>query len=177
MTIDMLIHDKRLKGNPPAVAQNQWDVDATTRMDHIVGWTGVVAQQNGGLRKLIIMCHGYESAGRGGYGLQLGKDDLKLSTVDLFTGLRDKVKSIIVYACAAADTAPKKRMTSGDGSLLMSRLAVRANCYVVASSATQIYSYGGAANAAINFGSWEGDVYLFGPNGNKRLIDWGWVPD
>jgi len=25
--------------------------------------------------------------------------------------------------------------------------------------------------------SCDGDVYLFGPNWNKRFIDWGWVPD
>ena len=56
-------------------------------------------------------------------------------------------------------------------------LAVRAQAYVVASSATQMYTYGGAKKAPIDFGAWEGDVYLFGPNGNKRLIDWGWVPD
>ncbi len=175
MPIDMLIHDKRLLGAAPALADNQWDVDASIPMAHVVGWTNVVASRNGGLKKLIVMCHGYEASGRGGFGLQLGAEGLTLATVDLFTKLKGLVKSIIIYACAAADTAPGRRMTTGDGGLLMSRLAVRASCYVVASSTAQIYTYG--SKSPIDFGSWEGDVYLFGPNGNKRLIDWGWVPD
>ena len=68
-------------------------------------------------------------------------------------------------------------MTDGDGGLLIGRLAARTGAYVVASSATQYYIPGTTLSSPINFGSWEGDVYLFGPNGNKRLIDWGWVPD
>jgi hypothetical protein len=175
--IDMLIHDTRLIGNAPKIAENQWPVDASVPMSHVVGWTGDVAKGAGGLRKFIIMAHGYASGGRGGYGIQLGQEGLTLKTVDLFELLKGQVKSIILYSCAAADTAPGKRMSSADGNLLVSRLAVRTGAYVVASSAFQVYTYGGSKNQPIDFGSWEGDVYLYGPNGNRRLIDWGWVPD
>jgi hypothetical protein len=175
--IDMLIHDTRLLGNAPKVAENQWPVSASDRMSHVAGWTGEVAKGAGGLRKLIIMAHGYATGGHGGYGIQLGQEGLTLQTVDLFAALKGKIKSIILYSCAAADTAPGKRMTGGDGNLLVSRLAARTAACVVASSAFQVYTYGGSKNQPINFGAWEGDVYLYGPNGNRRLIDWGWVPD
>jgi hypothetical protein len=181
VAIDMLIHDTRLAGQAPNIAENQWPVDITYSIKHIVGWTRDVALGSGGLRKLIIMAHGRASGGSGGYGIQLGKEELNLKTVDVFAKLVDKdtplVKSIILYSCAVADTPPGKRMSSVDGNLLCSRLAVRTKAYVVASTAFQIYTFGGSANQPINFGSWEGDVYLYGPNGNRRLIDWGWVPD
>jgi hypothetical protein len=175
----MLIHDTRLLGTAPKIAENQWPVDATVSINHIVGWTGEVAKGAGGLKKLIIMAHGFASGGHGGYGIQLGQEGITLGTVDLFASpnLRGKIKSIILYSCAAAETAPGKRMTGGDGNLLCSRLADRTKAYVIASSTFQIYTYGGSSNQPINFGSWEGDVYLYGPNGNRRLIDWGWVPD
>jgi hypothetical protein len=178
MAIHMLIKDKRLKGDAPKIADNQWDsVDATTPIDHIIGWTGEVAKKNGGIRKLTIMAHGYESGGSGGFGIQLGKEGVTLGTVDKFSALKGQVKYIVLFSCAVAATAPGKRMTNGDGGLLISRLAVRTAAYVLASSAFQIYTAGGVPPQPINFGAWEGDVFLFGPNGNKRLVDWGWVPD
>jgi len=177
VAINMLIHDKRLAGRSPAICENQWDIDATFPIEQIVGWTGTVARGSGGIKKLVIMAHGYESGGRGGFGIQLGKEGLTLKTVDRFAPLKGLLKSIILYSCAVADTAPGRRMTDGDGGLLIARLAARTQAYVVASSATQMYIPGTSAASPINFGSWEGDVYLFGPNGNKRLIDWGWIPD
>ena len=57
----------------------------------------------------------------------------------------------------------------------LARLALNTGAYVVASSATQYYSVGNKARL-LDFGSWEGDVYLYGPNGQRRLIDWGWEP-
>jgi hypothetical protein len=176
MAIDMLLHDVRLAGNAPEIADNQWDVSASVPMKQIVGWTQVVARGSGGIRRLIIMAHGYEDAGhRGGYGIQLGSDGLTLSTVNLFSALRGLVTSIILYSCAVADTAPGTRMRAGDGNLLISRLAARSRAYVVASNATQYYSIGNQTQP-LDFGSWEGDVYLYGPNGQRRLIDWGWEP-
>ncbi|HET7542959.1 MAG TPA: hypothetical protein VFK05_23965 [Polyangiaceae bacterium] len=176
MTIDMLLHDTRLAGNPPAIAQNQWDIAPSTPIRHVVGWTGTVARGNGKIKRLIVMAHGYEDTShRGGYGVQLGAEGLTLKTVDFFTPLKGWVTSIILYSCAVVDTAPGKRMLSGDGNLLVARLAVNTGAYVVASSETQYYTVGNKATP-LNFGSWEGDIYLYGPNGQRRLIDWGWEP-
>ena len=165
----MLIHDLRLDGKSPAIAENQWDVDATTPISHIVGWTAQVARANGGLKRLIIMAHG--NAGI----IQLGAEGLTHYTVNTFEALKDQVRCIVLYSCLVANTPPGARMTYGDGGLLISRLAVYTKAYVIASSNSQIYHFG--VSSPINFGTWEGDVYLFGPNGNKRLIDWGWIPD
>ena len=173
----MLIHDKRLAGQSPAIAENQWDIDGSCPIKQVVGWTRAVAKGSGGIKKLIIMAHGYAVGGRGGFGIQLGAEGLTLGTVDQFAALSGSIKSIILYSCAVADTSPGSRMTNGDGALLISRLAARTKAYVVASSALQWYIPGTTQSSPINFGAWEGDVYLFGPNGNKRLIDWGWIPD
>jgi hypothetical protein len=170
MPINMLIHDKRLLGQSPAIADNQWDVDASVPINHIVSWTQTVAKGSGGIKKLVIMAHG------NAHGIQLGAEWLTLRTVDQFSALRGLVKSVILYACSAAKTMPNKRMTSGDGALLMARLAVRMNAYVVASSDTQWYTPGTSYKQPIKFGAWEGDVYLFYPNGNKSLLD-SWIPD
>jgi hypothetical protein len=177
MAINMLIHDTRLAGYTPSLADNQWGIDGTYPIEQVVGWTATVARGAGGLKKLIVMAHGYESGGHGGFGIQLGKEGLTLATVDRFSALKGLVKSIILYSCAVAETAPGRRMTDGDGGLLIARLAARTQAYVVASSALQYYYAGTSGISPIDFGTWEGDVYLFGPSGNKRLIDWGWIPD
>jgi hypothetical protein len=151
VAIDMLIHDTRLAGKTPSLAENQWDLNETTPIMHIVGWTSEVAKGAGGLRKLIIMAHGFAAGGYGGYGIQLGKEGLTLNTVDGFARLNGQIKSIILYSCAVADTAPGNRMTGSDGNLLCSRLAARTGSYVIASSAFQIYTYGGSSNQPIDF--------------------------
>jgi hypothetical protein len=170
MPINMLIHDQRLHGRSPAIADNQYEVDGTVPISHIVDWTQTVARGSGFIKKLVIMAHG------SGYGIQLGREWLTLKTVDRFSALKGLVKSVILYSCSAARTEPYRRMTEGDGALLISRLAVRMNCYVVASSSTQWYTPGTSQQQPIDFGAWEGDVYLFGPNGNKQLLD-SWIPD
>jgi hypothetical protein len=175
MTIDMVIHDKRLAGNTPNIAQNQWDIDGTTPIKHVVGWTAAVARGSGKIKRLIIMAHGYEVSHRGGYGIQLGAEGLTLKTVDFFAELKGLVTSIVLFSCSAADTAPGKKMLAGDGNLLIARLAARTQAYVVASSDTQYYSPGNKSKP-LDFKSWEGDVYLYGPNGQRQPVLWGWTP-
>jgi hypothetical protein len=176
MTIDMLVHDRRLQGASPRIAANIWDVDATVPIQHIADWSGHVARDNNSLNRYIIMCHGYEDgAGHGGFGLQLGAENLTFTTVPCFRALRGLVNVIVLFSCAAADVAPGANHTSGDGAWLCTQLAVITQARVVASSATQLYTYGGGlfSVSPIDFGKWEGDVFEFSPNGNKRLLKKG----
>ena len=167
MSIDMLIHDKRLIGSPGAIAENQYSVDGSVPMNHILGWTAAVANRAGGLRRLYIMCHGFVAADshRGGWGLQLGKEGLDYSTAPLFMSLRNKVRVIVVYACKAVDIdAPHGQ----SGMILWRQIASYANCNVVASDSDQVYNF---SPIPIDFGKWEGRVYLIAPNGNRQEID------
>lgn len=173
MTIDMLVHDKRLLGASPKIAANTWEVDATVPVQHIADWSGRVATDNTKLNRYLIMCHGFEdSAGHGGFGLQLGQDNLTLSTVSCFKTLKGLVSTVILFACAPADVAPGANHTSGDGAWLCTQLAVMTQAKVVASSATQVYSHQEHWfwHSPIDFGAWEGDVFEFSPDGNKRLL-------
>jgi hypothetical protein len=178
MAIDMLVHDTRLQGSAPAIAANIWNVDATVPLQHIADWSAQVARDNANLNRYIIMCHGFEDgAGHGGYGLQLGAENLTLSTVTSFRTLRGLVSVVIVFSCAAADVAPGANHTSGDGAWLCTQLAVMTQAKVVASSATQTYTYSDSSyrifRSPIDFGKWEGDVFEFSPDGNKRLLKKG----
>jgi hypothetical protein len=176
MTIDMLVHDRRLLGNSPHVAANVWDVDGTIAVQHIADWSSQVARDHTNLNRYVIMCHGYEdSAGHGGFGLQLGAEGLTPATVPCFRAMRGLVNVIILFACAAADVAPSSTHASGDGAWLCTQLAVMTQARVIASSATQLYTYGGGlfTTSPIEFGDWEGDVFEFSPTGNKRLLKKG----
>jgi len=178
MAIDMLVHDMRLKGPSPRIAANIWEVDSTVPIQHIADWSGEVARESGSLNRYVIMAHGYEDTnGHGGFGIVLGKEDLTLVTVSCFETLRGYVDRIILFSCAAADVAPGANHTNGDGAWLCTQLAVMTQAKVIASSATQYYSnttfWGGVS--PIDFGDWEGDVFEFSPNGNKRLLKKGGV--
>jgi len=167
MPIDMLIHDTRLTGKPPAIAANTYTVDPTVEVSHILGWTAAVATGSGGLRRLLIMCHGIVSGDshRGGWGLQLGKQGINYETAPSFMALRDKVRVIVVYACKAVDIdAPHGQ----SGMILWRQIAHYANCFIVAGDSDQVYTYG---SSPIDFGKWEGTVYLIAPNGNRQVID------
>jgi hypothetical protein len=167
--IDMLIHDKRLIGSTPAMAQNIYGVDGTVPVQHILGWAGGVAHGTpGGLRRLIIMCHGFVSADshRGGYGLQLGSEGITWETRHYFLQLRDAVKVIVLYACKPVDRDVARGQS---GMMLFQQIAHYANCYVVGSDSDQVYSYG--ATTPIDFGKWEGRVFIIAPNGNHQVID------
>ena len=53
--------------------------------------------------------------------------------------------------------------------ILWRQIASYANCYVVAGDSNQVYTFG--VSNPIDFGKWEGMVYLIAPNGNRQVID------
>jgi hypothetical protein len=184
----MIVHDKRLDGRSPHIAQNIYEVDENVDIQHCVGWVGQHARDAGGLSELMIMCHGYEAdwdqadqmcTGRpvGGFGLQLCKEGLSLSNVILtqsWNADKPLIKRITVYACAPADTGPGNAGTADDGRRFMGELALWSGAEVIAARDTQRYSPGGRFFGRIDFGAWEGPVYRFDPGtGNPSLYNPG----
>ena len=169
----MAIHDRRLQGGVPhrdhlAIA----NTDATTPLRSVFNRIRVFAA-GGKIDALFILCHGYAgtnprlriSADVGGMGLALGCEGVTHANVAQWAQIRGKARSIVIYACAAADTEPGNQYTRADGRYLMGALALHTNADVYAANRIQWYgTYGGLRNGAINFGRWEGDIYRFSGN-------------
>ena len=151
----------------PAIARyqmwNTWDVDNTNTPEHLVGWSATVARgaQGGKLKNLIIQCHG--APGR----LAIGSSGFDRNNIGLFQGLAGLVEKIWVVACQPAYIDPTCGSNTAcltDGNLFISEMARHAQCYVVASTETQIdyaqtYPFG-------QLPSFEGLVLSYGPGGN-----------
>jgi hypothetical protein len=174
----MVWHDRRLAGNPPRIAPNIYNVDASVAIDHALGWIATYAKKNSGLTDLYIMCHGYEagiedeqnqmSRGALGFGLQLCKEGLTLSNVGKTASWKGLVQRI-------TNTDSTQRGSWGDGGRFCGELALHTGAVVVASSATQYYNHEDRGmlwwkrEDEIDFGAWEGSVYEFLPDGTKHL--------
>lgn len=155
----VIIHDTRLGGDSPTGDEiTVVPVNGQTRLSDLVQRVNNISFQFGSEIRLRIMCHGYEVDGRGGYGLQLCQEDLKLSTVRQLQPWNGNLSyGITIYACAAADVAPGRAGIHGDGRMLCSQIASITGTGVRAADATQIYIHLGPF-MAIRFGRWEGNV-------------------
>lgn len=181
----MIWHDKRLLGVAPPIANNTHVVDGNTDLDGSIGWIAHYAETQGGLDELIIMCHGFETNADlskrmstlktvGGFGLQICKQGLTIGNVnkvekwwpdpkDPTTAL---IQRITIYACGSADTGPGNAGTWGDGMRFMGYFAMKSGAYVIAAKEAQTYnpeSVRPVNPLPIDFGEWEGPVYLFSP--------------
>jgi hypothetical protein len=177
----MLIHDRRLSGNAPAMAQNIYKVDESVAIKHALGWISTYAKKVDGLDDLFVMCHGLESSPENapgdsaeGYGLRLCREDLKLNNVDLTHELKGQVKRITLFACGPANTEKGREGTLGDGKRFCGSLALYTGATIIASSKTQTYNrlktrleilLGVPGADEIDFGDWEGPVFAFKPDG------------
>lgn len=166
----MVVRDRRLRGGVPArshlAVQN---VDASIPLrsvfNHIKHYAG-----DSKIHSLFILCHGFSgvntrlniSLDAGGMGLQLGREGLKQSNVNQWMEIKNKVKNIVIYACAAADTQPGNENTNADGRYLMGALALCTNADVYAADKIQWYdTHNGMRNGAFDFAIWEGDLFKF----------------
>lgn len=176
----MIWHDTRLSGKPPAIAQNTYGVDATTDLDHALGWIATYARSQGGLDELIVMCHGFEAhvnlgqrtstpRAAGGFGLQLCRQGLTLRNVGKVIAWNagpPLIRRVTIYACGTADTGPGNAGTVGDGRRFMGEFAIHSGAFVVAGRDTQTYNPAAVQPVnpqPIDFGEWEGPVFLFDP--------------
>ena len=154
------------KVNPPIARYqmwNTWDIDATHSPEHIVGWSATVARRatGGKLKNLVIQSHGAPGS------VSIGTSGFTRSNVPLFQALAGLVEKIWIVACQPAyidPTCGSNTVCSTDGNLFISEIARHAQCYVVASTETQInyamtYPFG-------RLPSFEGLVLSYGPGGN-----------
>lgn len=179
----MVIHDSRLTGGTPNWYRFVFQVGPNSTINHIVDTVARRAREANGLRKLHILCHGFEAnwdvSGRlcmptahGGFGLQLGKEGLNLFNYGLTRAWKNLIRQIVIFACAPADTGRGNAGTFGDGRRFCGYLALTTGATVIAARDTQYYDPNGV-NGKIEFGEWEGPVYAFSeanPDG-ERITD------
>src|SRR5262249_42312409 len=92
---NMAINDPRC--NTRYQMWNTWNIQATEPREHLLGWTGVVANgaPGGKLKNLVIHCHGSPGAMALGQGFDR-------SNVEMFSTLRGKVNVIWLHVCLVA---------------------------------------------------------------------------
>lgn len=176
----VVIHDTRLAGRSPSGDLTLVRVGPHTPLSLLVQTINNIAFQYGDDIRIRIMCHGYEDKqGRGGYGIQLCRDDLTLNTVNQLQPLNGNLDfGITIYSCATADVAPGHQGIVGDGRLLCSRIAAITGTEVRAADATQYYSNSslfGIISSPIDFGQWEGNVLEWDARG--VLVDTQHAPE
>ncbi len=173
----MIIHDRRLHGKTPTRYNYVMQINQNTTLRHIVGTVAHYGRIRR-LDELHILCHGFEATwnlsrqmcmpqAHGGFGLQLGKDNLSLFNVSQLRAWKNLIGTIVVFACAPADTAPGNQGTYGDGKRFMGEMALWSAAHVIAARDTQYYN-DASGRTTIDFGGWEGPVYDFSdatPNG------------
>lgn len=171
----MLVHDRRLAGAAPFIAQNTYLVNAGVTTNHIIDWVGQYAKSQSGLDELLIMCHGYAVLGdaqsamtyaepAGASGLQLGNPGLTWSTVARTSAWKGNIQSIYIYSCGASARSVHDN-PAFDGTRLCGELALYSGAYVYAADRLQWYTGANpSGGATIDFGSWEGQVYCYSPN-------------
>ena len=176
----LIIHDTRLHGRTPLNYNFVKVVNASTTLSSVISTVINCAQRAGGrLDQVHIFCHGYEAhwnlgqqscvpGAAGGFGLQLCAEGLSLHNVSRLNAWQNKVRRIVVYACAPADTGEGNEGTVADGRRFMGEMALWSRAEVIAARDTQYYhrvaaNYAGGRTVAdtIDFGAWEGPVFSF----------------
>jgi hypothetical protein len=153
---------------------NTRDVTRGETLDKILNDVVAVAKsaEGGKLFALIINAHGFTSkkSGKGGFGINLGKDGIHRKDTGKFTLLRGYVERIIINSCGAAQVAIPNATGEGDGNLLCSEIASNAQAYVIAATVTQLGDAWWLPPYFID--GFEGLVKRYNPDGKK-----GWEHD
>ncbi len=179
----VILHDTRLHGTPEPGLGNVITVNANTPLAD--GFRRTVQAANRSGTELVIACHGYMTHSydnmsnidlRGGQGLQLCRESLQVRNVGRASALNGYFSRIWLMACGPAGTLvhPSRPFCR--------EFAHHANAPVIASDTAQLY-YPGTHDAAarisrqvLRFGNWEGNVFLFSPDGNVRAFTSGETP-
>ncbi len=119
-----------------------------------------------------------DGEGVGGYGVFIGNRALSLKTMYLVSEWRNLFEYIVLLSCGIAYTHPMNEGKIGDGQLFCKRMASSTDAKVIASDRIQTYmtnemssqifgwEYSKTEATGIDFGKWEGQVYVFEPNGS-----------
>ena len=162
----MIIHDPRLN-NPhtkpptplkPPAAYNVWTVSRSKSAKGIIAWAADVATGVGKLDALHFMAHGSSGS------LQMGADGISWKNVELFKKLKGKVGCIVFLACKVGrGTRESYSLNFGNA------VAHYASSKCVCCYANQMYGWG--KDNVINFGEFEGTVYVYTPSGGTKALN------
>jgi hypothetical protein len=161
----MIVHDPRLnypskppKALRPPAAYNVWTVSTADPLRNILGWVAAVGNGVGRLDALHIMAHGQPDA------VQLGKDWIQWANVPEFKALQSKVGRIVLFSCSVGGATRQGYQLNFGNAIAAYSGAPCIICY-----ATQWYNYGGGN--VIDFGAFEGSVYMFSPSGQVKTYN------
>ena len=167
----MVVHDPRLNnpGNSTATppvpasplrppgAKHTWTVQLSDTAAHIIGWTAKVATDSGTIDALHFMAHGNQ-----GY-LQIGADGFTASNINLFEKYDGHVKNIVFFSCLVGSDLGNAAACGLESRIYAQRVAKKAKARVIACNVNQVYSWGAAG--IIDFGGFEGEVYVIEADG------------
>jgi hypothetical protein len=163
----MVVHDPRLNkpGNPnanppvaptpltPPGAVQTWTVSLTHPVEHIMSWVGKVCDE-GRLDALHFMAHGNKAY------MQLGAGSLSWANIKLFEKVKGKVGHIVFWSCLVGSD---EATYYGHGPIFAAKVAEVTGAKVVACRQNQMYSWN--SSNVIDFGGWEGEVFVFEDKG------------
>lgn len=165
----MIVHDPRLN-NPttptptplrPPAARNVWTVTTTETASHIIDWAGTVGRgASGGWDALHFMAHGNRAY------LQIGGEGFSWANVSLFDRLRGAYRCIVFFGCLVGSDESSQY---GHPPIFALEVARRTGAKVVAARENQVYSWN-TSTSTIDFGNWEGEVYVFAAGGGSWQV-------
>jgi len=179
----VILHDTRLDGVPEPGLGRVVTVSASTALASGLRQATAAADRSG--TELAIACHGYMTHNydgmsnlrlRGGQGLQLCKESLRVSNIQAVRILSGHFSKIWLMACGPAGTLvhPSRPFCR--------EFAHYANTTVIASDTAQLYHPGThdalarISRRVLRFGNWEGNVFQFTPDGNVTAFTSGATP-
>lgn len=169
----VILHDTRLIGEVEGGRGRVVRVDGTTPLAQAFRHVSAAATASG--EDLAIACHGYmsrhydrasHSIRRGGTGLELCRELLRLSNISMVSTLRGVFGRIWLMSCGPAGTLIHESRP------FCREFAHHADAEVIASDTPQLYAAGTHSSAervsrpVLRFGTWEGSVYRFLPDGS-----------
>ncbi len=171
MPIDILAHDTRLAGRTPATTSGRisFEVGESTPIADFFARVLGLADQHGGIGRLFLMCHGVRVLREDTTALQFCRELISYRNVHLFQSLSGRVDRIILFACHAAEISMTR---GGDGDELCRRMARNAQVELTAAREDQTYYREEhcrlffCEETAIDYGDWEGEVVVYGRDGN-----------
>jgi hypothetical protein len=175
----LALRDRRLQGGVPARSHlSIINTDATTPLATVFRQIKSVSQAVGMIHSMFILCHGYAGSNErrqvctdaGGMGLQLARENVLHTNVDLWREIRNRVLNIVVYSCAAGDTQSGNEGTTADGRYLMGAMAIHTNATVYAADRIQWYgTFNNIPSGRFDFGAWEGQLWRFPSDGTRPI--------